>query len=73
VSRTANRFVLYYGGPIPPSTEDRKRIELIHGVRIVDEASARLLLVEGPETELRNGLKQMKGWILEPETFFRLP
>ena len=61
------RFVLYYPGPDPPPCGDQLAIRSTPGLRVLDEESSRLLLVEAPEAELRKTLTACDGWIIEPE------
>jgi hypothetical protein len=67
------RWVIYYSGPGNPPEDHRLRIREIPGLRVVDETSPRLLLVEAPESELRSTLGQLAGWIIEPEYPIRVP
>jgi hypothetical protein len=65
------KFILRYqkAGRIPKAAKER--ISRIKGVYILDE-SPHLLLVEGPETELKAALKE-SDWSINPEAEVGIP
>ncbi len=65
------RFVLYYRGPKGPPAEHLRRIRSTAGLRVVEEDSPRLLLVEGAEVELKKALRMLDGWSVSPERSHR--
>ncbi len=65
------RFVLYYRGSHEPPAEHLARIRRARGLRVVEEDSPRLLLVEAPEFELQKTLRGLTGWTVEPERIYR--
>ncbi len=67
---SGTRFVLYYAGALPPAG-DQPKIEAVPGLKIVDQTSPKLLLVEAPETPVHRLLEELDGWVLEPERPFR--
>jgi hypothetical protein len=62
-----SQFVLYYRGSTIPPEDDRARIRATPGLRVIDEASPRLLLVECRNLELQKTLRDLRGWSIEPE------
>ena len=62
-----DRFVLYHRGQETPAADERARIRATPGLRVLDEASPRLLLVECSEAELRRTLRDLEGWTCERE------
>ena len=61
------RFVLYYRGRQSPPAEHLSQIKAIQGVQIIDEASSHLLLVDGPEEQLRQVIDSLPDWTISPE------
>jgi hypothetical protein len=66
------RFVLYYKGSGMPDAEDISRIAERPGVHLIDRELPRLALVEGPETSLRELIKDLPGWTIGPERLIKL-
>jgi hypothetical protein len=66
------KFILRFRGkgPVPP--EDVKRIRALPHITILDDSS-RMLLVEGPEAELKALVAQMPDWIMSEERMITLP
>jgi hypothetical protein len=66
------KFILRFRGrgPVPP--EDVERIRALRNTTVLD-ASSRMLLVEGPEAELKALVAQMPDWLLSEERMFALP
>jgi hypothetical protein len=56
------RFVLFYRGPGNPDETDISRIVAVRGVQLIDRELPRLLLVEGPEEQLRTLISQLGNW-----------
>ena len=67
----SDRFVLYHRGPDTPAGHERDRIRATPGLRVLDVASPRLMLVECSETELRRTLRDLEGWSCERERIYR--
>ena len=67
----SDRFVLYHRGPETPAEHERARIRATPGLRVLDAASPRLMLVESSEAELRRTLRHLDGWSCERERTFR--
>jgi hypothetical protein len=68
-----NRFILRYRGGGSKPAEDVERIRSLQQVRVLDESSPRMLLVEGPETRLKALVGSMPQWVLTPERMIPLP
>jgi hypothetical protein len=66
------RFVLRYRGSGPPPAQFVEQVRAGDGVSILDE-SPRMLLVEGPEAELRRLVNSAPGWLMAPEQAVPLP
>ena len=74
------RFVLRFSGSGAKPIHDVEQIRVVPGVRVLDETSGRMLLVEVPEenalaTEqsLRSLLAVLGKWILVPEASITIP
>lgn len=52
---------------------DVQRIRSLPNVTILDEASDRMILVDGPEADLRAAVQHIPGWIIVPEQIIPLP
>jgi hypothetical protein len=68
-----NRFILRYRGEGPKPAEDVERIRSLEQVRVLDDSSPRMLLVEGPGTGLKTLVASMPQWVLTPERMIPLP
>jgi hypothetical protein len=62
-----SHFVLYYAGPNAPSRVDELKIRSIPGLTVLDQASPKLLLVDAPNEELQEAMRQLEGWTFERE------
>lgn len=69
----SSRFILRYRGPGKAPSEATERIRSVPGVAIVDAASSRMLLVEGPEAMLREAVGRLADWVIAPEQTVALP
>jgi hypothetical protein len=58
---------LYYAGIHPPPETHRRKIRAIPGLRVLEEASPKLLLVEAAKDELQKILSELDGWTFAPE------
>jgi hypothetical protein len=61
------RFVLLYRGRGAPPESDRRRIESVRALRVVEAESPRLLLVEAPEQALREVVAELPHWTIGEE------
>ncbi len=61
------RFVLLYRGRGAPPESDRRRIEAVRALHVVEAESPRLLLVEAPEEELRAVVAALPQWTIGEE------
>lgn len=66
------KFILRFRGKEPVPPEDVKRIRALRHTTVLDDSS-RMLLVEGPEAELKALVAQMPDWILSEERMIALP
>ncbi len=67
------RFVLRFAGKRAKPAEDVERIRSVPGATMLDESSARMLLVESHEQPLRDLLESLPGWVVAPEQVIPLP
>ena len=68
-----DRFILRYTGKGAKAKEDVNRIKALPGLKVVDDSSPRMMLVEAPENFLRALVDGMPQWILTPERLVPLP
>jgi len=66
-------FILRFRDPGVVHAADVQRIRSLPDVTILDEGSARMILVDGPEAALRDAVQQMPGWVIVPEQSVPLP
>lgn len=66
------RFILRFQGPGPRPDEDVEHIRALRDATVLD-SSARMLLVEAPEAEIRALVDTMPYWVMAPEQLIRLP
>jgi len=52
---------------------DVQRIRTLPNVTILDETSDHMILVDGPEADLRAAVQHLPGWIIVPEQIIPLP
>jgi hypothetical protein len=67
------RFILRYRGEGSKPAEDVSRIRSLQSIKVLDESSPRMLLVEGPGTRLKALVESMPEWVLTPERIISLP
>ena len=67
------RFILRYRGPAPEAAKDIERIRALRQVKVLDDSSPRMLLVEAPEAKMNSLMASMSGWIMTPEQMVSLP
>jgi len=68
-----SRFILRYRGEGSKPEEDVDRIRSLQNMKVLDESSPRMLLVEGPGTRLKALVESMPEWVLTPERMIPLP
>jgi hypothetical protein len=68
----AARFVIRSRGSSPPAAAEIETIRRSPHVRVLDESSPNMLLVEATEEELRKTLDTSR-WIITPEVSIPLP
>ena len=67
------RFILRFRGSGGKPAADVERIRLLPTVTVIDDSMSRMLLVEGPEAELKAVLESMPGWVVSIERMIPLP
>jgi len=67
------RFILRYQGEGPKPAEDVNRIRSLQNIKVLDESSPRMLLVEGPGANLKALVESMPEWVLTPQRMIPLP
>ena len=68
-----DRFILRYRGAGGKPPADVDRIRALPNIRVIDESSSRMLLVEGLEADLHSALQDMPDWVMGKEQIIRLP
>jgi len=68
-----SRFVLRYRGEGSKPAEDVNRIRSLQSLKVLDESSPRMLLVEGPGVRLKALVESMPEWVLTPERMIPIP
>ena len=68
-----DRFILRFRGSSPRPAEDIQRIRSLRRLKVIDDSSPRMLLVEAPETELKKLVDSMPDWIISQEKMIPLP
>lgn len=66
------RFILRYRGEGARPQDAVEKIRAIGGASVLED-SARMLLVEAPEQELRQALGSEADWIVAPEVTYEVP
>ena len=68
-----SRFILRYRGEGSKPAEDVNRIRSLHRIKVLDESSPRMLLVEGVGARLKALVESMPEWVLTPERMIPVP
>ena len=68
-----SRFILRIRGKGTVSNIDIEHINALPNTKVIDTSSSRMLLVEGPEAELKHEVASMPGWVIAPERMYTLP
>jgi hypothetical protein len=68
-----SRFILRYRGEGSKPTEDVNRIRSLQSIKVLDESSPRMLLVEGTGARLKTLIGSMPEWVLTSERMIPLP
>ena len=68
-----SRFILRFTGCGAPPDTDLERIRSATGVTVVDNASSRMLLVQGSTDVVNSLAKALPGWTSSPEQTIPLP
>jgi hypothetical protein len=67
------RYILRFRGKGPKPAEDVERVRAASQTVVLDDSSPRMLLVDGPDDEVRKLVDEMPEWVASPERFFELP
>lgn len=67
------RFILRFRGSGGKPAADVERIRLLPTVAVIDDSLSRMMLVEGPEAQLRAAVELMPGWVMSKEEMIPLP
>ena len=68
-----DRFILRYRGDSPTPSGDVARIQALPGLRVLDDSTSRMMLVEGPYADLEALVTNLPDWIMVPEQTVKLP
>jgi hypothetical protein len=68
-----DRFILMYRGADRSPRADVEAYRSIPGVRILDDSSPIMLLVEGPEDRLQRAVNSTHGWVMDRDLELELP
>ncbi len=67
------RFILRYRGPGQKPAEDVARVRELSEVRVLDDSSPRMLLVEAPAEAKGTLADALPGWLVSEEKTYRIP
>ncbi|MSR58641.1 MAG: hypothetical protein EXS05_13470 [Planctomycetaceae bacterium] len=67
------RFILRYVGKGTKPEQDVERVKALGGLKVLDESSPRMVLVEAPETPLTRLMESLPDWNQTAERFVPLP
>jgi hypothetical protein len=67
------RFILRYRGAGPKPAEDVDRIHHWPHLRVLDDSSPRMLLVEGSPSDLEALVGSLPDWMVSQERTYRVP
>jgi hypothetical protein len=69
----SKRFILRYCGKGVKPAASVARVKACEGVKLLDDSSARMLLVEGPKRAVQALAGAMPGWVVSAERMVKLP
>jgi len=67
-----NKYILRFRGKGMKPDEDVELIRSLPETTVLDD-SARMLLVEAPEDELRTAMQSLPEWVMAEEKFIPIP
>ena len=67
------KFILRFRGSGDEAASDLQRIRSSPGIKVLDEASSRMVLVEAREEDVRQLVESMPEWIAVEERTYQLP
>lgn len=68
-----NRYILRFRGQGSKPVDDVEIIRSLPNATVLDEESARMLLVEADAKELQTAMESLPGWVMTEERTLRLP
>jgi hypothetical protein len=68
-----NRYILRFRGQGSKPSADVELIRSLPHATVLDEDSARMLLVEAPVEELQTAMHSLPGWVMAEERIVHLP
>jgi hypothetical protein len=68
-----NRYILRFRGQGAKPAADVERIRSLPNATVLDDESARMLLVEAPADELQTAMASLPGWVMTEERMILLP
>lgn len=67
------KFILRYRGSGDETGSDLDRLRRTPGITVLDEASPRMVLVQGREEDIRQLVESLPEWVAVEERTFDLP
>lgn len=67
------KFILRFRGSVEEPAIDLTRIRQSPRITVLDEASSRMVLVEGREEDVRQLVESMPDWVAIEERTYQLP
>ena len=68
-----SHYILRYKGAGRKPAGDVEKIRTLPGLKVLDEGSPRMILVDAPEGALNALAEALPDWTVSPEQMFRLP
>lgn len=67
------KYILRFKGKGPIPTDDLERIRAQENVKVLDDSSPRMVLVEAPEQAAQELDTSMPEWVVSPERKIQMP
>ncbi len=68
-----NRYILRFRGQGSKPAADVEIIRSLPHTTVLDEESARMMLVEAPADELKTAMRSLPDWVMTEERMLQLP
>lgn len=68
-----NRYILRFRGEGEKPETDVEVIRSLPHLKVLDEDSPRMLLVEAPEEELQPAMDALPNWLMSEERSYKVP